>query len=965
MNSYQNGSIFRPMPALAVLIIATTMPTCMLDVAAQEGNAPAGSVENSEEMLFENFSIDVGPLVAQFDQQQIVSDPPVLEASFYQKNTTPRIIVPPSCEAYLLTPQQRNNDYTDYRIVGRRPKGKPINGAIYMLRRHPDQPRESVLAKFDFSLDSTDETKVSTVDFHKAKGQHFQTLWSPQYAGSAMFRHLATESMKAAGLEARAVGPNWPLRSDEGVNSTIKMMAGGRAISENLALNNDLDNPESYLGELVELSNVRGIQVDAIDWKDRLSKKQPELDPLSKLVSEDQYAVFLPSFNMLSELVSRGSDRVRPFVHWFEPQSRVTDVMGMYQSQLGLPMNALTRQVGGALVGEVAVTGSDPYFRTGTDVAVLMQSEQATVLHQAMLTLIKGQSAKHNDVERIEHKVDDHTFTQWVNPSRSFSSCIAITDDAVVVSNSPYQIRRVLQCSSDRVATMHDLDEYKFFRQRYPRNSQNPKTLVVITDAAIRRWCGPQWRISASRRTRARATIAEVTMQHADALVRGTTSGKTEIYRDSQMPKAGVLILTPDGVYSDEYGSLDFQTPIAEMNLTHATQKEVDLYSSWLRRYERKWRRVFDPIAIEIGLTDKELAVDLTVIPLILQSEYAQYRRIVGKARLKPTIGDLHPESIASVDLAIDTETPMFNMARMFVQSQLNGVDLDPLGWIDGSVSLYFDHDEAWMKRYEGRDRWSFQFNSLAADLPIGVHIPSKDSLSLTSFMVGIRSLQNQYAPNMIRWGTDKHKDYVFVTGTWDARGALGEGAENPTLYYVTLPDGLTLSGNQQVIKRAIDRHIANEKNGKPVDQPDEQETVAASEVDPAKVLEPQMVMKVTGQVAEVMSQTSFRRGLWRSNQLAWSNLPILNYFRHRYPDRDPAQVYSQLFGQTLIEPTGGEYVWNKQRSTYESTHHGYHLEPKAGPILANTFGPSDTVETTLSFQDGGLRATLKMTDNE
>ncbi len=965
MNPYQNGSIFRRMPPLAVLMLATTLPTFMFQSAAQEVNAPVRAAEKMDEMLFEYFSIDVAPLVAAFEQQHIVSDPPVLKASYYQKNTNPRIVVPTSCEAYLLEPKQRNNQYEDYRIIGRKPKGQTINGAMYMLRRHPDQSSESVLAKFDFSVDRADEAKTSKTDFHKAKGQYFQTLWSPQYAGSAMFRHLATESMKAAGQEAKAVGPNWPLRRDQGVNSTINLMAGGRAISENLALSNDLDNPDSYLGELVELSKVRGVQVNAIEWKDRLSKKQTELDPLSTLVSEDQYAVFLPSFDLLSEMVSRGSERARPLVHWFEPQSRVTDVMGMYQSQLGLPLNALTRQVGGALVGEVAVTGSDPYFRTGTDIAVLMQSQQPTLLHQAMLTLIKGQSAKYDDVERIEHKVDEHTFTQWVNPSRRFSSCIAITDNAVVVSNSAYQIRRVLQCSSDQVASMHDLDEYKFFRQRYPRNSENQKALVVITDAAIRRWCGPQWRISASRRTRARATIAEITMQHADALVNRTAPGKTEIYRDSQMPNAGVLMLTPDGVYSDEYGSLDFQKPIAEMNLTHATQKEVDLYSNWLRQYERKWRRVFDPIAVEIGLAENELAVDLTIIPLILQSEYAQYRRIVGKARLNRSISDHHPESIASIDIAIDTETPMFNMARMFVQSQLSGIDFDPLGWIDGSVSLYFDHDEAWMKRYESRDRWSFQFSSLAADLPVGIRIPSKDSLSLTAFMVGVRSLQNQYAPNMIRWGTAKHKDYVFVTGTWDARGTLGDEAENPTLYYVTLPDGLTLSGNQQVVERAIDRYIEREKDGKTVDRSKENDKAEPIDVDPARVLRPQMILQTTGLAAEAMSQTNYRSGLWRTNQLAWGNLPILNYLRHRYPDRDPAKVYTQLFGQTLVEPTGGQYAWNAQRSTYESTHHGYHLEPKAGPILEKMFGPTDEIRTTISFQDGGLRATLKVTDNE
>ena len=36
----------------------------------------------------------------------------------------------------------------------------------------------------------------------------------------------------------------------------------------------------------------------------------------------------------------------------------------------------------------------------------------------------------------------------------------------------------------------------------------------MITDATIRRWCGPEWRIGASRRTRAAAAIAELQARH-------------------------------------------------------------------------------------------------------------------------------------------------------------------------------------------------------------------------------------------------------------------------------------------------------------------------------------------------------------------------------------------------------------------------------------------------------------------
>ena len=170
------------------------------------------------------------------------------------------------------------------------------------------------------------------------------------------------------------------------------------------------------------------------------------------------------------------------------------------------------------------------------------------------------------------------------------------------------------------------------------------------------------------------------------------------------------------------------------------------------------------------------------------------------------------------------------------------------------------------------------------------------------------------------------------------------------------------------MIERTIDRYLKRTEAAAKKAAPkrhgldDDSEQNAA---DPAKLLNPQMVMSVTGKAAETMTQTNYRGGLWRTHKIAWSNLPILNYLRSRYPDREPMDVYAKLFGQTLVEPTGGEYLWNEQQATYYSSHHGYHLDPQAGPILANTFGTNDSVRTTFSFQDNGIRATMKVTDRE
>jgi hypothetical protein len=92
--------------------------------------------------------------------------------------------------------------------------------------------------------------------------------------------------------------------------------------------------------------------------------------------------------------------------------------------------------------------------------------------------------------------------------------------------------------------------------------------------------------------------------------------------------------------------------------------------------------------------------------------------------------------------------------------------------------------------------------------------------------------------------------------------------------------------------------------------------------------------------------------------QLAsWSNLPILNEWRRRYPNQDPRKLYERYWHARLACPGGGEYVWNEKWQTMESTIYGHPGEPKAGanqvPLLSEISG----LNVGLTFEHDGLRA--------
>ncbi len=896
------------------------------------------------------FAVDADLLTTTFDESQIVSREALPKNAWYQMDTMERIVVDRGSEAFLLRPQPATNAYEGVRIVGVKPKGATIHGNLYALQRSLQDNQKSVLVKFPFDVPAKPTNICTREDFQSAKGDYFVHLWSEQHAGSAIWRHLATSSLATVGRQAVNTGPKWPLNPNDGLDATIQLMSGGRAVSENLQLDRQLpihDSAASDTTERVELAKIPGITLAAVNWQQRIAGIQIELDPLATLVPHDQYALFLPNFGTFARMIEDGQGLARPLVQWFEPQSRSTDSFAFYQQQMGLSLNFASRQLGSVLVSELAITGSDPYFRTGTDVALLMRSEQLDVLYEAIVTQSAVSAKQFAHSQQTETSFEGVKISHWQTKDRHFSCNIAKLPGTVVVSNSTHQLHQVILASLNKYSRMHDADEYKFFRYRYPRQTKSDKALLVVTDAAIRRWCGPQWRISASQRTRARANIAELTAQNFDALARGNVQKEEAIVANAALADMGATTLSPRGIHSERYGTLEFQTPIAELDLQYASLAEVSLYENWRRRYQSRWQNVFDPIAIEIEFKQHAISADLSVIPLILGTDYRWIQNTIGNVRLKNEFMPDYPEAIVTTATALDTNSQSFN----FLRGLMGNSNIDLFSWIDGAAIGFIDYDEAWFERQSQVSPWILNYDHRLQDLPAAGFLPSRDNVKMAAFVLAMRATLERLVPNIISWTEADHAGTTYAVGTFKSN-LLGDGTPHPHIYYTTLRQGFLVSTNERVLKRAIDRFNALEPS---VAEKEPQPVVGEAR------LAPQYTLRMTGQGANFTAWSGWNNGMRRMSRIAWSNLPVLNYLRSRYPDRDPAKLYEAIFGELIEEPAGGTYEWNDNTQTYESTLYGHHLAPQAGPGIAPVLTPADKLQTSLSFQDGGLRVEMKL----
>ncbi|HBO45254.1 MAG TPA: hypothetical protein DD670_15260 [Planctomycetaceae bacterium] len=890
----------------------------------------------------------------------------------------PRIVVDGDAEAYLAHEGGRFPLWVPYatlldriRIHVEGPKGTDVTGRIYLP--HPNERRMVALR---FTIPAAKADPAAKAAFLNANETHYRNLCDQGIPGAAWFRHqaLAVKHKSADALTAiSAPTDDWWRRRE--LDRTYAMFTGGRGVAENLQLNREL----LLRGEEVEnvpLDSIRGITVEEIDWSVLTEGLDPKHDPLAKYIPADQHVVFFASFAAAARLADEAIELGTPVLRSIEPRAEDARTQQRYEHQLGCSMGTAARLLGPHMVKSVALTGSDPYYRTGTDVAVLFETDRPALLAQMLAAQVGATAAATPDVETSSGQIDGLKYRLVRSPDRTICSYLVALDDAVVLTNSPYQIERLAEVRGRHAPDITTTPEYRFFRGRYPLGDDDETALIVITDATIRRWCGPRWRIATSCRTRIAAMLAELQATQADTLAREKSPQGT-IHTRLSIGEEGSLTLSPAGVVSSTQGSLGFLTPIAEIPMTEVAKAEAEGYERWRDGYQRNWTVGFDPIALRIKVSDGQLASDLTVMPLIAGTVYRDLIDLTAGATFEPRAGDPH-DALLQLVVALNKKSRHFRGADNWAGAMKAGMGL---GWLGQSLSLYVDEGPFWKELAEHSSdepsRNDFLFKNFHR-APVAVQAEVANGFQLVGFLAAFRGWLEQTAPGMLTWETiDREGDsYVKVSTTPRARGLHG-GDGDYTAFYAASGDALIASFDEDVLRRALARQkqrreaatqtpepaaeVAAKESAKDTANTADVAGVAAASPPDEPWLGKSVALRVDRGMLDVVEHLTGHEYQQAMQRAAWNNLPILNEWHARYPDADPVAIHERIWGTRLVCPGGGRYVWNDDWQTMESTVHGHPGEPKSGPVAVPLIGRFRQADFGLTFENNGLRAQVKI----
>jgi hypothetical protein len=772
--------------------------------------------------------------------------------------------------------------------------------------------------------------------FYETAETHYRRLLERDVPGAAWFRSRLRSARMAQGKEPDQAGDAG--RNRFGLRETFDLFTGGRAISENLQLDRNLTLLPESSGELVSVESLKGITVAAMDWQALLKKnspKEPALDPLAARVPHDQYAFFFPSYDDLIRAMDEFDEFGVEVLRYLEPQAEDARIGKWYRQQMCIEVTPLDRLLGNQLVLSAAMTGSDPYLHTGTDCAVLFETKNPGALLEYLRT---KQTAAKREYENVKEERGKHGGGEYFSvrsPQRRICSYLFTVGNVVGVTNSTVQLRRLIETAQGKHSALTSLDEYKFFRQRYQRGQETG--FLLLSDAAIRRLCSPQWRIGSSRRMRAAAILAELQAESLEEMAKGQIDA-AGLEHPRRAGGLGRITIYPQGVRSAVYGESEFLTPIAELPLDKVTKAEADGYNSWRTAYEASWRGYFDPIAIQFSIKPERVAADVTVIPLIGGSGYRELVQIAGAQDISEDGGDRHAGAIGHAALALDGKSELMKQAGEFL-STFVGVK-DALSWLGRAVSIYIDDDPVWKEFVKASDPQKFWEERNFA-IPVAVYVDSTDQAKLVRVLEGLR---NQLVALLGRKGLREKRTHNGVQYMALRENFLGSGGKE-TLCYVAGPSGLVFSLNESTLKKAIDRQVERSR-GK-----------AEDGKAPPPRLGKHLTVYATAQAVDVW-QEAIEKNYHTDPQLrSWSNLHILNEWKRRFPEQDPVALHEKYWHVSLACPGGGKYVWNPRWQTMESTAFGHPGEPKRDRRTHSRLEDVRSLNFGVTFENQGLRA--------
>ncbi|MBV9925298.1 MAG: hypothetical protein JOZ96_09815 [Acidobacteria bacterium] len=402
----------------------------------------------------------------------------------------------------------------------------------------------------------------------------------------------------------------------------------------------------------VQVSTLAGPTIKSHPWEKMLAGRKPDISALARAVPEDFYFAEFRALTKLLDAFDAGDLWGSHLSNQAFRDSLTLDVGERLKRQLAVETDTHTRPFYDLVVDEVAVTGSDPFVREGSDVTLLFRVKQSLLFRGRMDAFLEDAAKAHPEARRETGQYLGVEYTQLQTPERDVSVVSAYPEEGLHVrSNSLAAFRRVIEAVKGRdaqgrpVRRLGDTPEFAYMRTLMPRGDAREDGFVYLSDPFVRRLMGPVVKLTERRRLLCYNHLRMI--DHAALLFRtehGRAPENLEELRATgaapglfgegllSCPDGGRYALSADGMAGvcTRHGHALRLTPNIETPVAQVSAEEAAEYRAFVAEYNQYWRTFFDPIAFRLKVAPEELRVETVILPLIDNTIYTGLASALG-----------------------------------------------------------------------------------------------------------------------------------------------------------------------------------------------------------------------------------------------------------------------------------------------------------------------------------------------
>ncbi|MCB9570061.1 MAG: hypothetical protein H6710_23040 [Myxococcales bacterium] len=569
-------------------------------------------------------------------------------------------------------------------------------------------------------------------------------------------------------------------------------------------------------------------------------------EPLAAAAPAEFWYVRSASLPLLLRLLDEADTWITPAVQLLQQNPEDRRLSERYATSLGVQRGEIARVLGSAAVGHVAIVGSDPYVREGTDVTLIFELREPT-LYNAELDRYRlaAQQRAESSGGWLKTSARDYEGVTIESTRDSLHRCRqerAIVGGLGLVSNSPRAIERVIDAIAGRRPRLADAADFRYMRAR--EGAQAHDVSIFLSDALIAAVVGPVQKIQAARREQA---LAELLVPGYAALLYGWLEGAAPASREA-LVKSGLLAadelrhrdgekidfeaprLAPDLAPPTEttrssWGTPAELTPILDLPpLTRVSAEEESAYRGFAATYQTYWKRFIDPVAVNLDIRAQEdqrelVDVDVRVLPLIDATDYRELTEMVGDARIEVSAQGRG----LRVVYGVGAESPLRRDLDGLLRAATGKAEIG-VGWVGDWVMLGIEDRAALADLYVWlEDRIQLPDRSRPDDIfgdehlwhrvgraPVYAGAAVRSSAALVATLGALRTMINEIVPGTIEWGEHSRHRAIPIVRVGVRRDAplltRPELADAIALYYAQTSEAVVLALDPEVLHPVLDR---------------------------------------------------------------------------------------------------------------------------------------------------------------